>query len=66
MSRWRRRPRVVLEVVCHLHQDVVLIQRGVDLRSGIERSGWRRMIRDPARAAEYLQIRGASVPIDRS
>jgi hypothetical protein len=127
VSRWRRRPRVVLEVVCHLHRDVVLIRRGLDLRSGNERSGWRtpapqvyvgpggttvhadglikgrcprpecrvnpqwrhrtlsrllaalpegiwrvtdvemdRMIRDPARAAEYLRRRGASVPTDRS
>jgi hypothetical protein len=127
LSRWRGRPRVVLEIVCHLHPDVVLIRRGLDLRSGNERSGWRtpapqvyvgpggttvhadgliqgrcprpecrvnpqwrhrtlsrllaalpegiwrvtdvemdRMIRDPTRAAEYLQIRGASVPTDRS
>ena len=126
MSRSRRRPRVVLEAVCHLHRDVVLIRRGLDLRSGIERSGrrtpapqiyvgpggttvhtdglikercprpscrvnpqWRRrtlsrllaalpegiwrvtdvemdrMIRDPARAAEYLRMRGAAVPTDR-
>ena len=41
MSRWRRRPRVVLEVVCHLHRDVVLVRRGLDQRSGNERSGWR-------------------------
>ena len=127
MSRWRRRPRVVLEAVCHLHRDVVLIRRGLDLRSGNERTGWRtptpqiyvgpggttvhadglikgrcprpscrvnpqwrrrtlsrllaalpegiwhvtdvemdRMIRDPARAAEYLRRRGAAVPTDRS
>ena len=127
MSRWRRRRRVVLQVICHRHRDVVLIQRVLDLRSGNERSGrraptppiyvgpggttvhpdglikgrcprpacrvnpewrlrtlsrllvalpegiWRvtdvemdRLIRDPARAAEYLRIRGASVPTDRS
>jgi hypothetical protein len=127
VSRWRRRPCVVLEVVCHLHRDVVLMRRGLDLRSGIERSSrraptpqiyvgpggttvhadglierrcprpscrvnpeWRLrtlsrllaalpegiwrvtdvemdwLIRDPARAAEYLRRRGAAVPTDRS
>jgi hypothetical protein len=123
VSRRRRRSRVVLEVVCHVHRDVVLVRRGLDLRSGNERSSWRTptpqiyvgpggttvqadglieercprpscrvnpqwrrrrlgllltalpegiwrvtdvemdwLIRDPARAAEYLQARGESVP----
>ena len=126
MSRHRRRRRVVLEIICNRHPDVVLIRQGLDLESGIERSSWRtptppiyvgpggtvhadglikgrcprpscrvnpqwrrktlsrllaalpegiwrvtdvemdRMIRDPARAAEYLRRRGAAVPTDRS
>jgi hypothetical protein len=127
VSRHRRHPCVVLQVVCNRHRDVVLIQRVLDLRSGIERSSlraptppiyvgpggttvhtdglikgrcprpscrvnpeWRHktlsrllaalpegtwhvtdvemdwMIRDPARAAEYLRRRGPSVPTDRS